>query len=79
MPSEKPLYPFPKPVGSYRGFTIERNNCGFFNVPVINCWSSSSVDSAMRAIDAYEVRKAEHLKTAVREVQLILPPYQGVL
>ena len=70
MPSENILY---------RGFAIKQNDYGTFNVPTINCFSTPTVESAKAAIDRYEERKAEHLKTAVREVQMLLPGDIGAL
>ena len=40
----------------YNGFTIEQNCYGWFNVTAINCFSTPSVDSAKRAIDAYRAK-----------------------
>jgi hypothetical protein len=59
-------------VENYKGFTIERNECGFFNIPTINCFSSPSVESARRAIEAYEARKAE--KKSAREFAKAFTP-----
>lgn len=38
-------------VAEYKGVDIFINEYGWFNVPLINCWSTPSVDSAKRAID----------------------------
>jgi hypothetical protein len=43
-------------TSAYHGFEIEQNECGFFNVPFINCFSTPTVLSAKKAIDAYAVR-----------------------
>jgi hypothetical protein len=40
----------------YHGFTIERNRYGWFNVAAINCWSTPTIESAKRAIDAFALK-----------------------
>ena len=37
----------------YHGFQIQQNECGWFNVPTINCWGAQTIEAAKRAIDAH--------------------------
>ena len=37
----------------YHGFQIQQNECGWFNVPTINCWAAQTIEAAKRAIDAH--------------------------
>ena len=40
----------------HRGYTIVRNEYGYFNVPAINCWATPTIASAKRAIDTHLTR-----------------------
>ncbi len=35
----------------YKGVEIVSNEFGWFNVPLINCWSTPTIETAKRAID----------------------------